>query len=113
MSNIRIRMKELREEKGISQYAFSAKIGVAQSTVGNWESGSREPSIETLLKIADYFDVSLDYLLGRTDIRDGHIINTPAELADEEVISVEKSGSAELTEQEIKAIREMLAGQKK
>ena len=63
----RIRLKELREQKGLSQDAFSKDIGVSQSTVGNWESGTRQPKMDVLEKIARYFDVSTDYLLGRSD----------------------------------------------
>ena len=62
-----LRLKELREKKGLSQKAFSAKLGVSQSTVGMWESQKREPNFETTEKIANFFGVSTDYLLGRTD----------------------------------------------
>jgi len=61
----RIVLKQLREENGMSQYKFAEEIGVVQSTVGNWESGTREPNLDTLCKLADYFEVSTDYLLGR------------------------------------------------
>lgn len=108
---IRLRIKDLRDERHISQYALAEKLGVAQSTIGNWEAGTREPNLDTIMRIADYFGVSLDFLIGRTDIRDGYIINTPAELAEEEVTSVEKSGSDKLTDQEISAIRQMLREQ--
>ena len=105
-------LKRLREESHLSQGAFAKEFGVTQQTIANWESEKREPNVSYIGKIADYFHVSTDYLLGRTDIRDGSIIQAPEELASAGVISVEKSGSAELTEQEIEAIRKMLAGQK-
>lgn len=60
-----IRLKELRERSGYSQYSFADKFGVAQSTVGNWESGKREPNFETMQRLANFFGVSIDYLLGR------------------------------------------------
>lgn len=63
----RIRLKTLREEKGLSQAAFAKDFGVAQSTVGGWEAGTREPNFDTVQKLADYFDVSVDYLLCRTN----------------------------------------------
>lgn len=62
-----LRLKELREKKGLSQKAFSMKLGVSQSTVGMWESKKREPNFETAKKIADFFNVSVDYILGRTN----------------------------------------------
>ncbi len=49
----------------ISQYALAKKINVSQSTICNWLKGKKEPSIESLWKIADYFDVTVDYLIGR------------------------------------------------
>ncbi len=61
----RIRLKELREQAGYSQYSFADKFGVAQSTVGSWEAGKREPNFDTMQRLADFFGVSVDYLLGR------------------------------------------------
>lgn len=58
-----LKLKELRERANLSQYAFARKFGVAQSTVGGWESGAREPNFETVKKLAAFFKVSTDYLL--------------------------------------------------
>ena len=66
----RIRLKELREQAGYSQYSFADKFGVAQSTVGSWEAGKREPNFDTMQRLADFFGVSVDYLLGRDSIPD-------------------------------------------
>ena len=60
-----IRLKELREKAGYSQQGFANAIGVKQSTVGNWEAGAREPKFEVMERLADFFGVSVDYLLGR------------------------------------------------
>ena len=62
-----IRLKELREERGLSQYGLAAAFGCPQSTIGGWESGARETNFSTLLKLADFFGVSIDYLLGRSE----------------------------------------------
>jgi len=60
-----VRLKELREKAGYSsQQSFADAFGVAQSTVGNWEAGKREPNYETTKKLARFFKVSIDYLLG-------------------------------------------------
>ena len=67
----RIRLKELREQTGYSQYSFADKFGVAQSTVGSWEAGKREPNFDTMQRLADFFGVSVDYLLGRESVPDG------------------------------------------
>ena len=63
------RLKELRENKHMSQQQLANKLGVAQGTVGNWESGIREPNFNTAKKIASYFGVTVSYLLGETEKR--------------------------------------------
>lgn len=61
------RVKELREQRGWTQQDLAQKLHVARATVASWEIGKNEPSGEMLLKIAQVFDVSIDYLLGFTD----------------------------------------------
>lgn len=61
------RLKELRQEKGLSQKVLAEQIGQAQSTINYWERDRKEPTISGLKKLCDYFDVSADYLIGRTD----------------------------------------------
>ena len=63
-----IKLKELRTEKGLSQRQFGEIFGVCNQTVSFWETGSREPDLDTIVKIADYFEVSIDYLCGRNEI---------------------------------------------
>lgn len=62
------RLKCLRREKKISQAVLAEAIGVGQSSIASYESDERNPSYEVLCLLADYFDVSTDYLLGRTDV---------------------------------------------
>jgi len=62
------RLKLLREKKGINQSALAKEIEVSQSTVGNWEAGTRIPDISMMKRLSDYFDVSIDYLLGGSEI---------------------------------------------
>ena len=73
----RIRLKELRENAGLSQYKFADKFGVAQSTVGSWEAGKREPNFDTMQRLADFFNVSIDYLLGRQATMDSPTPSVP------------------------------------
>ena len=61
------KLKSLREEKGLSQVELSAVFGVDKSTIAKYETGGREPDLETLVKFAKYFKVSTDYLLGLED----------------------------------------------
>ena len=64
-----LRIKQLRQEKGLKQEELAKEFGIAQQTISNYEKGIREPDISTLKKMADFFDVSLDFLLGKTDIK--------------------------------------------
>ena len=59
------RLKELRLKKVLTQTELGKKLGVKQSTFTNWENGKREPNFETLIKLADLLEVSVDFLLGR------------------------------------------------
>ena len=59
------RLKELREERNISQPVLAKELGVSRAIVSFWENGLREPTLSNLIAIADYFDESLDYLAGR------------------------------------------------
>lgn len=61
------RIAELRKEKKISQEELSKKIGVHQNVIGRYERGEAKPSIEVATAIADAFNVSLDYLVGKTE----------------------------------------------
>jgi len=65
-----VRLKEIREGKLMSQKELAQKLRVASSTLSQWEAGKRQPDYETIIKLADYFNVSVDYLLGRTDSPD-------------------------------------------
>ena len=58
---------ELRNARGITQKQLAESLGVTIRTITNYENGSREPNIATLIVLADFFDVSLDYLVGRSD----------------------------------------------
>ena len=62
-----IKLKELRIEKGLSQRKLGEILGFCNQTVSFWETGSREPDLDALIKISNYFEVSVDYLLGRED----------------------------------------------
>ena len=62
-----MRLKELRKKKGISQLRLASDLNTTQNTISRYETGEREPGIDELIKIADYFNVSVDYLIGRTE----------------------------------------------
>jgi len=62
------RLTSLRKERKLLQADVANKVDIARATYGAYEQGSRQPDFETLKKLADFFGVSLDYLLGRTNI---------------------------------------------
>ena len=62
-----MRLKEIRKSKGISQLKLAMDLNTSQNTISRYETGEREPGINELIKIADYFDISVDYLLERTN----------------------------------------------
>jgi len=62
-----MRLKELREQRGISQTELANFLGVVRSTICQYEKGNRMPDSNILGKLADYFGVTVDYLLGRED----------------------------------------------
>jgi len=67
LSVFSLRFKELREERGLSQRAMALELGLSPSTIGMWESQKREPDFKTVVNLANHFQVTTDYLLGRTD----------------------------------------------
>ncbi len=62
-----MRLRELRKERGISQLKLAMDLCMNQNSISRYETGEREADYKTLIQLADYFQVSIDYLLERTD----------------------------------------------
>ena len=62
-----MRIRELRRARRVTQLKMAMDLDMSQNTISRYESGDREPGIAELIRIADYFHVSIDYLVGRTD----------------------------------------------
>lgn len=62
-----MRLKFLREQKGITQLKLAMDLNLNQNSISRYEKGVREADYQTLIMLADYFNVSIDYLLERTD----------------------------------------------
>lgn len=60
-------LKELRKEKGLSQIAVQMQTCIEQALISKYENGERVPPTETLMQLADFYGVSMDYIMGRTD----------------------------------------------
>jgi transcriptional regulator with XRE-family HTH domain len=80
------RFKQLREEMNITQRELAEHLNCSKSAIALYETGQRNPDHETLNKIADFFSVSTDYLLGRTDFRTSADRITEALGADKELL---------------------------
>ena len=69
MATFENRLVELRKEKGLTQSDLADSVNISRGALSLYELGTRKPDYETLVKIADYFNDSVDWLLGRTDNR--------------------------------------------
>lgn len=67
MKTFKDRVRELRSQKKISQTKLAMAVSVDKSSVSKWESGERVPSLDVAIRVADYFSVSLDFLMGATN----------------------------------------------
>ena len=92
-------LKKIRNEKNITQVRLSIAAEVSQETISAYESGKAMPSVDTLIKIADFLDVSIDYLLGRTD---NPLVNTSIKNNDNEIINIFNKLNKEQKEDVIK-----------
>ncbi len=61
------RLKMLREKAGVSQQKIADMVGLTQQAVGKWENDKAEPDLATVAKLAEFFDCSTDYLIGKSD----------------------------------------------
>ncbi len=65
--NMKTRLKELRKSRGYTQISVQMQTGVEQALLSKFENGERIPPTETLIRLADFYNVSIDYILYRTD----------------------------------------------
>lgn len=82
------RLKTLRKEAGLTQKNIADHFNIKQPTYAQWEQGKRNPSDETLKRFSEFFNVSIDYLVGNTDIKNS------AELSDTDLLNIINTGSA-------------------
>jgi len=67
------RLKVLREAKGLNQQGLALKLNISQSSISYYETGERKPDLDTLIQLSDFFDVSIDYLVCRSDVKQSFI----------------------------------------
>ena len=77
-------LKELRKNRGLTQKELSEKLKIGQATIAGYENGSREPHIYSLIAYANFFECSVDYLLGREDDFGNVTVQKKTELTEDE-----------------------------
>lgn len=105
MAEIKDRIVSLRNEKNITQSQLAEELNISPSAIGMYEQGRRKPSYELLEEICDYFNVDMDYLMGRSDIKNRYQAGLKydwenkkeekendifSQLTDEELVKLEK-----------------------
>lgn len=101
-------LKKLRKEKGLSGQELASILKVHKGSISNWETNRRSPDKEMLNTIAEYFDVSIDYLLGRTNERNLH---KEEEKTSSEGIDLDKKDIEEIIDELLQVDGLMLCGE--
>jgi len=111
------RLKELRKKRGLSQVALAERLGLSKSTIGAYETGDITPSVEALNAIADFFNVDLDYLLGKEEGSTYYLDPEAAELAKEIAnrrdLRILFDATRDISAEEMAVIIKMVEGLKK
>lgn len=101
-----LRIKELRKEKGLRQSELATTLHVSQQAVGSWETGRTVPGADTLNVLADYFNVTTDYLLGRPEKKDDD--TRTADIKDDDVIFTYEG--RQIPKEDLELIRRIMRG---
>ena len=105
-NNIGYRISELRKQAGMSQFQLAKVLDIATSTLGMYETGKREPSLKVMNRIANYFNVTTDYLLGRPDKKDDD--TKTADIDDDNVIFTYEG--RQIPKEDLELIRRIMRG---
>lgn len=106
MHNIGYRISELRKQAGMSQFQLAKVLDIATSTLGMYETGKREPSLKVMNRIANYFNVTTDYLLGRPEKKDDD--TKTADIEDDDVIFTYEG--RQIPKEDLELIRRIMRG---
>ena len=98
-----IRIRELRKKCGITMKELGEKIGVAESTVSQYETGKRQPDYETMLKLGEYFGVTVDFLLGSEK---APTVEGERNVSDEDIKFALFGGDGEITDAMFEEVRQ-------
>lgn len=113
------RIRELRQQRGITMKKLGEVVGLAESTISQYETGKREPDNETLLKLSEYFEVTVGYLLGVEDAKNAPTVTGERDILDEVDIAFYgdfqklDADQKETVRDMVRLMRERRAGQEK
>ena len=95
-TKLSVKLSELRREKGLSQRQAAAELGISQALLSHYENDAREPKLEFVIKACEYYRVTADYILGRTNERRTGASRLSAQVSDVvdmlEVLKEEEAG---------------------
>lgn len=97
------RLRQLRIEKNLTQDEFAKDLGYTRTAISAWEIGRNEPSNDDTVKIANYFHVTTDYLLGNTDVKDPG--NSIDDILNESMIGISKEDFEKLSDEDKQELR--------
>jgi transcriptional regulator with XRE-family HTH domain len=107
-----LRIKQLRDEKGLSQQKLAELLGhgLTQQKINNYENGRYQPDIEMLKALAIFFEVSIDYLIGHSDIRKSSVERTEYKLDDIEAqyINILRKLPSDVVAKQLEFMKSML-----
>ena len=97
------RIKEVRQSKGVKQVDLAEELNITQATLSNWERGIHDPDSNSLKFLSDFFKVSIDFLLGKSDSPQPTPLDIPESLQGSKV-GFHRSEFEELTQDEVDAL---------
>lgn len=94
-----LKLRELRKKCGITMKELGAEIGVAESTISQYETGKRQPDYETLLKLGEFFGVSVDYLLTGEETKKAPAPEGERSVSDDDIKFALFGGDGDITDE--------------
>ena len=111
------RLRELRKKRGMSQVALAERLGLSKSTIGAYETGDITPSVDALNLLADFFNVDIDYLLGKeagsTYYLDPEAAELAKEIANRKDLRILFDATRDISKEDMDVIIRMVEGLKK
>ena len=107
-NSIGFKISELRKSANMSQFQLAKVLDIATSTLGMYETGKREPSLKVMQRIADYFNVTTDYLLGRPEKKDDDTKSNDIDDLDKMIDNARSFGGKQMTENDREIIKAYL-----